>query len=98
MVEVSPADADAIDRQRTMPLKLGRAAPMPEAATDELSTIANAAIQAASTDDVAGAMVLLRTLIHIVRQYPDGQRRLDEVAHGLRLHGYDDAAAIIETE
>jgi hypothetical protein len=98
MVEVSPADADAIDRQRTLPPKPRRARPTQEAAQAELDTIANAAIEVASTVEAPGVRVLLRELIRIIRQRPDGQRRLDEVAHNLRLHGYAAAAAIIETE
>jgi hypothetical protein len=102
MVEVNPTDADVISRQRPVPPKSDRARPKPEAsaaaAAAELATIASAAIEAASADEAAGMMVLLRALIRIVRQRPDGQRRLDEVAQGLRSHGYDAAAAIMETQ
>jgi len=98
IVEVYPDDAGVIKRQQTSPPKPDRARPVPETAALDLQTIAKAAIEAASTDQTAGVMVLLRELIRIVRQRPDGQRRLNEVAQLLRSDGHDAAAKLIETE
>jgi hypothetical protein len=97
MVEVHPTEADVIRRHRTLPPQPDYTPSSQEGSAD-IETIAKAAIEAVSTDQAAGIMVLLRELIRVVRQRPDGQRRLDEVAQLLRSRGYDAAAKLVETE
>jgi hypothetical protein len=95
MVEVMPDQAFIIAHVSATPPFVREHPKTPAPADVDVESLGRLA-QLAATDQAEGVMILVRNLVEIIRRRPDGRKLLADVAHGLKAHGYDAAAKLIE--